>query len=226
MSTEPTPRTAEIIAEYGPFAAVDSVHGVTFDGEQVWFGCDGGLVAFDPRDGREVARLDADADAGAAFDGQHLWLISGNEIRKVDRRTGRVLGTIPAPAGQNAGLAYADGALWVGQYGDRKILKLDARTGAVLKTIQTDRFVTGVTFADGELWHGTLGDDPSEIRRVDPESGAVLERLQMPGGMKVSGLEAGGDVFYAGAHHQERAAVRAVRRPRAATGTPARAPRA
>jgi hypothetical protein len=213
MSIEQNVKPAEIVAEYGPFDGVDMVHGVTFDGERVWFGYDGGLIAFDPKQSREATRLPVDADAGTAFDGKHLWAFAGLSIRKIDRRTGEIVATLPAPAGQNAGLAYADGALWVGQYRDRKILKLDARTGEVLKTIETDRFVTGVTFADGELWHGTMGDAPSEIRRVDPDTGAVLERLQMPGGMQVSGLEAAGDVFYAGAHRQERSAVRAVRRP-------------
>jgi PQQ-like domain len=215
MSHLPEAKPAEIVAEYGPFDAVDMVHGVTFDGEHVWFGHDGGLVAFDPADSREVARLDVTADAGTAFDGKHLWQIAGLSIQKIDRRTGQILATLPAPGGQSSGLAYADGALWVGQYRDRKILKLDAQTGRVLKTIESDRFVTGVTFSEGELWYGTMGGDlPSEIRRVDPDTGAVRERLQMPGGMQVSGLEAAADVFYAGAHRQERTAVRAVRRPK------------
>ena len=29
--------TAEIIREYGPFEGVDAIHGVTHDGQQVWF---------------------------------------------------------------------------------------------------------------------------------------------------------------------------------------------
>jgi streptogramin lyase len=213
MSSAPAVKPAEIVAEYGPFDAVDMVHGVTFDGEKVWFGHDGGLLAFDPKENREVTRLAVDARAGTAFDGEHLWQVTGRSIHKIDRRTGQILATLPAPDGQCSGLAYADGALWVGQYAERKIVKIDARTGEVLKTIEVGRFVTGVTFADGELWHGTLDDAPSEIRRVDPDTGAVLERLQMPQGAGVSGLEAAGDVFYAGAHRGERAAVRAVRRP-------------
>jgi hypothetical protein len=216
MSKAPRAKPAEIIAEYGPFDGVEMVHGVTFDGERVWFAHDGGLVAFDPALPRDESRLDVEAHAGTAFDGKHLWQIAGHEIRKLDRKTGHVLATLPVPSAQSSGLAYAGGALWVGEYGGRKIHKLDARTGAVLKTVQSDRFVTGVTFSEGELWHGTMtmGDAPAEIRRVDTETGAVLERLLMPGGAEVSGLEAAGDVFYAGAHRQERATVRAVQRPR------------
>jgi sugar lactone lactonase YvrE len=216
MITKSEKQQAEIVREYGPFEGVDMVHGVTFDGKNVWFAHDGGLVAFDAERGSEQRRIATDADAGTAFDGSDLWQITGAEIRRIDRETGKVLASIPAPSAGCSGLAFADGVLWVGEYRDRKIHKVDARTGRVLKTIESDSFVTGVTFADGELWHGTMGDAPSEIRRVDAETGAVLERLEMPEGVKVSGLEAAGDVFYAGAHQQKSATVRAVKRPRRA----------
>ena len=47
---------AEIVREYGPFEGVEGVHGVTFDGEQVWF-CSGGdkINAFDPESGKTGA---------------------------------------------------------------------------------------------------------------------------------------------------------------------------
>ena len=70
-----------------------------------------------------------------------------------------------------------------------------------------------MTWVDGELWHGTWEGDESEIRRIDPESGAVLERLEMPPGIGVSGLESdGADLFYCGGG--ESGKVRAVRRPK------------
>ena len=49
-----------------------------------------------------------------------------------------------------------------------------------------------MTWVDGELWHGTWEGDESDIRRIDPESGAVLERLEMPRGTGVSGIESDG----------------------------------
>ncbi len=219
MSTLTKTTKAEIARAYGPFEGVDMVHGVTFDGERVWFAHDGGLVAFEPESGREAQRLAVDADAGVAFDGNDLWQITGLEIRRIDRKTGAVLASIPAPSAQSSGLAYADGALWVGEYRDKKIHKVDARTGRILKTIESDRFVTGVTFSDGELWHGATGEEPAELRRVEPETGAVLERLELPAGDGVSGLEATSDVFYAGTHRQGSAGVRAIKRPKRAPAT-------
>jgi glutamine cyclotransferase len=206
---------AEIIREYGPFPGVDCVHGVSFDGHQVWMATGAKLDAFDPDSGEILNSLNVDADAGTAFNGEHLFQIAEAVIRKIDPKTGEVLATIPAPGdGGDSGLAWAEGLLWVGQHRGRKIHQIDPVTGKVLRTIETDRFVTGVTWVDGELWHGTWEENESDIRRIDPSSGEVLERLDMPSGIGVSGLESdGGDRFFCGGGSS--GTVRAIRRPRA-----------
>jgi glutamine cyclotransferase len=206
--------SAEIIREYGPFPGIDNVHGVTYDGRQVWFASGDKLNAFDPASGKILRSIDAAADAGTAFDGQYLFQIAGDHIQKIDSKTGHVLATIPAPSGGgNSGLAWAEGTLWVGQYRNRKIHQVDPRTGEVLRSIESNRFVTGVTWVDRELWHGTWEDDASELRRVDPRTGDVLERLELPPGVGVSGLESnGGDLFFCGGGGSGK--VGAVRRPR------------
>src|SRR5436190_14480740 len=191
--------TAEIVREYGPFPGIDHVHGLTYDGQNVWFAAGDTLQALDPASGKTLRSIDVAAHAGTAFDGQHLFQLAEDRIQKIDPQTGRVLATIPAPGGgRDSGLAWAEGTLWVGQYRDRKIHQIDPGTGAILRTLESNRFVTGVTWVDGELWHGTL-EGESEIRQIDPETGKVLTRLTMPEGAEVSGLESdGGDLFYAG----------------------------
>ena len=204
---------AEIIREYGPFPDIDGVHGVSYDGRHVWFATDGRLNALDPESGATERSLDVAADAGTAFDGRHLFQIAEDRIQKLDPRTGAVLATIPAPGGGSSGLAWAEGTLWVGQHRNRKIHQIDPETGAILRSIESNRFVTGVTWSHGELWHGTWENDESELRHVDPQTGTVLERLDMPAGTGVSGLEAdGGDRFYCGGGKS--GVLRAVRRPR------------
>jgi len=204
-------KAAEVVREYGPFPGAGRVHGVTWDGERVWFATDGALRALDPASGHTVRSLPVACDAGTAFDGRHLYQLSADRILKIDPETGRVLSELPAPADGASGLTWAEGRLWMGQYQGRRILELDPATGAVLRTVESDRFVTGVTWADGELWHGTWEGDESELRRVDPDGGRVLERLRMPSGVGVSGLEAAGDLFYCGGGGS--GTVRAVRRP-------------
>jgi glutamine cyclotransferase len=204
---------AEILREYGPFPGVDHVHGLTFDGENVWFASGDRLNALDPASGKTVRTIDVPAHAGTAFDGQHLFQIFEKHIRKIDPKSGRVLATIPAPGGGDSGLAWAEGSLWVGQYRDKKIHQIDPETGSILRTIESNRFVTGVTWVDGELWHGTWQGDESELRRIDPQTGEVLEELTMPPGTGISGLESdGGDRFFCGGGNSGK--VRAVRRPR------------
>jgi len=204
---------AEILREYGPFPGVDRVDGVTFDGRHVWFASGDTLNAFDPASGKTVRSIEVAAHAGTTFDGQHLFQLAEDRIQMLDPKSGRVLVTIPAPGGGDSGLAWAEGTLWVGQYRDRKIHQIDPQTGAILRTIESNRFVTGVTWIDGGLWHGTWEGDQSDLRRVDPRTGGVLERLEMPLGVGISGLESdGGDQFFCGGGRSGK--VRAVRRPR------------
>ncbi|MDG2521885.1 glutamine cyclotransferase [Caulobacter segnis] len=205
---------AEIIREYGPFDGIDSVHGVTFDGAHVWFASGPKLNALDSDSGSVVASIDVAAHAGSAFDGEHLFQIAEDRILKIDPKTGAVVGSIPAPGGgEDSGLAWSDGSLWVGQYVGRKIYEIDPADGRILRTIESDRFVTGVTWVDGELWHGFWENEESGLRRLDPASGQVLEAVIMPSGVGVSGLESdGGDQFYCGGGAS--GMVRAVRKPR------------
>ncbi|MEP6652268.1 MAG: glutamine cyclotransferase [Myxococcales bacterium] len=211
--TERTAEPAEIVREYGPFPGAPHVGGVSFDGQLVWFAGER-LQAFDPATGVLARTLEVACHAGTAFDGKHLYQIAEERILKIDPANGAILSTIPAPGGgSDSGLTWAEGTLWVGQYRDRKIHQIDPETGAVVRTVESDRFVTGVTWVDGELWHGTWEGDVADIRRVDPRTGEVLDRLRMPDGAGVSGLESDqGDLLYAGGGGTGR--VRAVRRPR------------
>jgi glutamine cyclotransferase len=206
-------QAAEITREYGPFPGVTQVGGVTYDGQHVWFAAGDALHALDPVTGETTRTIAVAAHAGTAFDGEHLFQIAEDRIQKIDPKTGRVVATIPAPGGGASGLAWAEGSLWVGQHRDRKIHQVDPETGAILRTIESNRFVTGVTWLDGELWHGTWEGEESDVRRIDPRTGEVLERLDMPSGVGVSGLESDGrDQFFCGGGGSGK--IRAVRRPK------------
>ena len=206
--------TATLIREYGPFPGVTQVGGITYDGQNIWFAAGDRLVALDPEEGTVVRALDVAAHAGTAFDGKHLFQIVENRIQKLAPDTGKVLHTIPAPGnGGDSGLAWAEGTLWVGEYRARKIHQIDPQTGKILRSIDSNRFVTGVTWVDGELWHGTWEGEESDVRRIDPATGEVLEQLAMPPGTAVSGLESdGADRFFCGGGNSGK--VRAIERPR------------
>ena len=189
------------------------MHGVTFDGQHVWFASGDKLNAFDPESGKTLRTIDVAAHAGTAFDGQHLFQLAEKRIQKIDPEDrprarhdpgARRRRQLRAGLGRRHALGRA--------VSRRKIHQIDPETGAILRTIESNRFVTGVTWVDGELWHGTWEGDESELRRIDPRTGEVLEELEMPPGMGVSGLESdGGDRFFCGGGPSGK--VRAVRRP-------------
>jgi glutamine cyclotransferase len=209
-------KQATIIEEFGPYPGVDNVAGVTYDGKSVWFASGDKINAIDPASGKIDRTLDVSAHAGTAFDGTHLWQIAEARIQKIDPGSGAVLDTIPAPAaGGDSGLAWAEGTLWVGHYRERQIHQVDPGTGRILRTIKSDRFVTGVTWLGEELWHATWEGDESELRRVDSNTGEVKEKMLMPRGTNISGLESDGrDRFFCGGG--KTAKVRVVKRPKAA----------
>lgn len=205
--------TAEIVREYGPFPEAPQVHGVTWDGRQVWFASGERLNALDPESGAIVRTIEISADAGTAFDGRYIYQIAENRIRRIDPETGKVLADIPAPGdGGDSGLAWAEGSLWVGQHRGSRIHQVDPDTGEILRTIESNRFVTGVSWVDGELWHATWDGEGSDLRRLDPSTGEVLELCDMPPETGISGMESdGADCFFCGGGNSGR--LRAVRRP-------------
>jgi hypothetical protein len=156
---------------------------VTFDGELVWFAREDELVAFDPKREAVVKRHSIPGvAAGTAFDGEHVYQLAGAEILVVEPASGRVVRRFPAPGkGTDSGMAWADGFLWVGQYRDSKINKIDPKTGEIVKTLRSDRFVTGVSCVDGVLWHGVSGDgSPPELRRLasDPAQATAAQYFE------------------------------------------------
>jgi glutamine cyclotransferase len=191
---------ANVVREFESFEGVSKVAGVTYDGQQVWMATGDKILAIDPSSGKTKRAIDVAAHAGTAFDGKFLYQIAESRIQKIDPNTGKVVATIPAPGkGGDSGLTWAEGTLWVGHYRERKIYQIDPSSGAILRTLESNRFVTGVTWLDGELWHGTWEGEQSELRRIDAKSGEVLEQLDMPPGAMVSGLESdGANQFFCG----------------------------
>src|SRR6266481_4407061 len=129
--------TAEIVREYGPFEGADSVHGVTYDGQSVWFAAGDKLIAFDPASGKTLRTIDVAADAGTAFDGQHLFQLAEDRIQKIDPKTGAILRTIQSNRFVT-GVTWIDGELWHGTWeGEESDLRrVDPRTGEVLETLE------------------------------------------------------------------------------------------
>jgi sugar lactone lactonase YvrE len=160
---------AEIIREYGPFPGVEAVHGVTFDGRNVWFASGDRINALDPDTGRTIRSIAVPAHAGTAFDGRHLFQIAESRIQKIDPETGVVLATIPAPGGGgDSGLAWAEGTLWVTWESEQsEIRRIDPDTGKVLERLEmpADAGLSGLE-ADGKDRFFCGGGPSGKLRAV------------------------------------------------------------
>ena len=205
--------SAEVARELEPMDE-SPIHGVTFDGALIWFARDSELLAFDPSSERVVRRLSVPgARAGTAFDGTHFYQLAGEDILVLEPEQGRIVRKLKAPnRGENSGMAWSDGFLWVGQYRAAKIHKLDAQTGELLKTLSSDRFVTGVSCVEGVLWHATSQEGECELRRLAPD-GSVEEAWAVPVAA-ISGMERTPEGFWCGG---ERGKLRLVKTGRAST---------
>jgi hypothetical protein len=201
---------AEIVQEWQPLGDGE-VQGVTFDGKLVWYARNDEVIAFDPEAEKVVRRLAVPgARAGTAFDGELIYQLAGADVVVIRPADGRIVRKLPIPGkGSHSGMAWADGHLWIGEYSNRKIHKVDAKTGEVVKTLTSDRFVTGVSCVDGALWHGASGDgEPCELRRLGAD-GTVQESLSVPV-KKISGVEANRNgAFWCGG---ENGTLRLIRR--------------
>lgn len=199
MTSVNTERTFKMDAE--------TVAGVTFDGETVWAslftGDQGSLARIDRKSGKVLSRVPTASVSGLAWDGKNLWGCSREGILCLDPETLQIVRTLPRPnvPGFLSGLAFDGEALWAGDYNGKKLLKIDRETGAVLKTVASDRFVTGITWANDQLWHATstdegMAEEKAELRCIDPDSGEILENHPLP--YVISGLEFDGVNFWCG----------------------------
>ena len=200
---------ADILREYGPFPGVDGVHGVTYDGQYV-VRVRRQAECARPGARHDVRSLDVAAHAGGVRrppsvpdrrgphreDRSRIGPRARDDPRSRQRRRFRAGGR-KARCG-SASTANARFIRWT-------------RKRAPCCTIESNRFVTGVTWVDGELWHGTWEADQADLRHIDPRTGQVLEQIDMPAGVGVSGLESDGHDRFCGGGSS--GTLRAVRRP-------------
>ncbi len=212
--------SAEIVREYGPFAGVDNVRGVTYDGQNVWFAAGDKLQAFDPESGQTLRSIDVAAHA-AGRPSTRAALVS--RLRRIAfRRSMRGRGVCWARSRRPAAVVTQGsrgrrGRCGWGIRGAGRSIRWIPRRGRYFARSNPSASSAGVTWVEGELWHATWEGDESDVRRVDPGTGEVLERLEMPAGVMVSGLESdGGDRFFCGGGKSGK--VRVVRRPKRGVG--------
>jgi DNA-binding SARP family transcriptional activator/streptogramin lyase len=140
---------------------------IAADKQAVWVvGREGSLSRVDGSRMRLVLTRPLDAQpSGLALGANALWVGDARRpaVLRVDLEHGVVSGRLPlpepsrraAPLGPVApSLAFGDGSLWISR-GQTDVLRLDPRTGRVLRTIRPLRGAgSAIAFGDGAVWVG------------------------------------------------------------------------
>lgn len=111
---------------------------------------------------------------GVTYDGHRVWFASGDRLNAMDPASGRVVHSIDVAA--HAGTAFDGRHLF--QIAERRIHKIDMKTGEVIATIPApgDGGDSGLTWAEGTLWVGQYRS--RKIHQIDPETGAILRTIE------------------------------------------------
>ena len=118
---------------------------------------------------------------------QHLGVVLGHCVAAVfgvrmghheePQVASHLLASIPAPGhGSDSGLAWAEGSLWVGQYRDRKIHRIDSIMGDHLVSLITGADIIGATYGmatDANDYLYLLDGTRNRIIRFNPDLSAA-----------------------------------------------------
>ena len=145
------------------------------------------------REGNVVRSIDLPDGGGLfgdiAFGDGHLWLgpLDPPELWKVDPETGKVVAEYPLP-GPAGGLDFDrdNNLIYVHNYvGHPHIAVVDARTGAVVRTLWSDENCQGLAKVDGDwlcVWTSTWEADAyTELWHLDGQTGRPRTRTRLEG---------------------------------------------
>jgi DNA-binding SARP family transcriptional activator/DNA-binding beta-propeller fold protein YncE len=119
--------------------------------------------------------------------------LAGESVAVIDPGTGTIVGEIPV-GGRPAGPAVGEGSVWVGNRDDNTLLRIDARSLDVLRTIGLSVAPTDVELGAGSVW--VLSD--WALVQVDPAINDVVDTVPLPrgSGQRWSHMEAGANAVF------------------------------
>jgi hypothetical protein len=108
------------------------------------------------------------------------------ELSRVDPATGKPVLVAEIPP--NADIAIGLGGVWVA--GEDLVL-VDPASGNIMRTLPVS--VVRISVGCGSLWGWQLAADSSwELERLDPQTGTVLDRIELPDGVRQRLVEING----------------------------------
>src|SRR5439155_26549570 len=141
--------------------------------------------------------------AEAVFASSHCWVLNldPRSFVEIDPATGKVLTQISSPVSDVGYYAVQGNSLWVTDAGGPNLVQVDVGLGREVNrfhlgpgVVDQNVGLTGVVVAAGSVWVAE-NDDPGDVLRLDPATGAVQQRFQ---GLHASGLAFGDGSIWTG----------------------------
>jgi DNA-binding SARP family transcriptional activator/ABC-type branched-subunit amino acid transport system substrate-binding protein len=156
------------------------------------------ISRIDPRTGRRVARVNAQASTIAAGDAG-VWFVNADRsaVTRIDPRTNRVGQTISAGANILLGIAVGAGSVWATGENEGLVWRIDPGPHPVTRSIDTGAGVSFITFGDGMVWAANWVD--GEVSRIDPHSNEVAAKVPIGASQAIAAGEGSVWVSVAGA---------------------------
>lgn len=132
-----------------------------------------------------------------------------NAVSQIDPRTNRLVSSVPVPGEACAGLAVADGGLWVPLCAHpNALVRVDLHTRQVrlIPGIGPASREGGITSSPDSVW--LIVDRKATLARIDPGSGRIRQRIRVPRG-SYNPLYSAGQIWVTRADGAEVTAVNA-----------------
>ena len=194
MKPNPTPtREAAVVAELS-VEGVDKIAGVTWDGHSVWFADGHARGPLRPQSRERRARpppAPRPRHRGHRVR-RHVPLSKSTARRIEDRPCDRRRSWARSPpraarAAASAGPRGRSGSASTAPGAWSRSTPRPARCSRPSLPTASSPASRGST---ASLWHGTWEGDASELRHVNPDTGRVVERIELPADARCSGVEA------------------------------------
>lgn len=189
---------------------------------------DDGVIWFSIRGTDRLGRLDTGSGEvksypapggpyGLTLDHEgNVWvcLMEGNRMGKFDPESERMTEVEMGPGTSPRRVATApDGSLWITQYGNGKLVRMDPATGEVVKEYDLPAGPKGRPYAvtvdgAGQVWANEISVDT--VVRLDPSDGEI-QVVELPSqgvGIRKMIVDAEGSLWYMGSHNGRLGVVR------------------
>ncbi len=98
--------------------------------------------------------------------------------RRIVIPNARIVAAIPVGGGPNA-IRYLDGSIWVLNFADGTLSRINPATNSVIATIKVGTGYGDITYGDGSIWE--VSEEQSFVLRIDPAANSVVAKIPTQG---------------------------------------------